>query len=108
MNTKIYLTILVVLMSVKVASTQHIIYGDKKEANYLEKESQVDNENQTSEAANKYYRVDEAIPNTFTTGNNTKIVCHLLPGSDTNVLCSTIKPENGWGTMVSNDHNEYA
>lgn len=104
MKTKIYLTIFTLLMNVQFAFAQTIIYGDQTEVQIMQQECDGTCESNTSENV-VFYKVDEITPNAFITGNNTKVVCKLVPiGSETKVVCSTEKPENGWGTMISDEH----
>lgn len=87
---------------------QQIIYGDYEQINATLKTSA--NNSEKSSEANRlaYYSFDQTIPNTFTSDNNTLVVCRLVQyGADTNVVCSTDKPKKGWGTMVSGDENDF-
>jgi photosystem II stability/assembly factor-like uncharacterized protein len=105
MKTKIYLTMFTILMSVQIAIAQRITYGDQNENKVAEQKCE-DGCDQTSEnSASLFYKVDEVVPNVFTTGNNTLIVCRLIPGSETDVVCTTSRPEKGWGTMVSQEND---
>lgn len=106
MKTIITLLLTLLIMNSENILAQKIIYGDQNEntntlINSIDK---TETENVTSTS---YYVVDEDIPNTFSTGNNTVIVCRLSPGSDTNILCSSKKPDNGWGTMVLEDNESF-
>ena len=99
MKTKFYLTLLTMLMSVQVVIAQQIIYGDQNETIIIDRESNPENH------AVSYYKVDEA-PNAFTTGNNLRIVCELSAnGTNDHIVCSTVRPVRGWGTMVPNEEN---
>jgi len=107
MKTKIYLTMFVIPMSVQIAVAQQIIYGDQNKNTAL-LTNNIENDEITRLANITYYKVDETVPNTFTPANNNLIVCHLIPGSDTNIVCSTSMPEKGWGTMVTQDNGKYS
>ena len=104
MTAKILLTALIIIMSLNCAIAQTIIYGDQNEVQTTNQEYEGTCETNTSEKA-VFYKVDGITPIAFTTGNNTKVVCRLIPGdSDTKVVCSTEKPDKGWGSMVSNEN----
>ena len=103
MKIKQLFTVFAMLMIAQIAIAQQFIYGDQNKNNA----SLISNNEIMHPATKTYYVVDEAFPNTFTTGNNTLIVCQLVPGSDTNIICSTSKPENGWGTMVNQENDKF-
>ena len=103
MKTKIYLTVFTILMSVQIAIAQQIIYGDQNENNVPGQKCE-DGCDLSSKENAIFYKVAEVVPNAFTTGNNTLIVCRLIPGSETDIVCSTSIPERGWGTMVSHEN----
>jgi len=103
MKKKQLFAVFAILLIAQITIAQQIIYGDKNKNNA----SLISNNEIMHPATKTYYVVDETVPNTFTTGNNTLIICQLVPGSDTNILCSTSMPENGWGTMVSQENEKY-
>ena len=105
MKTKIYLTVFTILMSVQIVIAQQIIYGDQNENKVPEQECEEGCDELSKNNAFLFYRVDEVVPNAFTTQNNTLIVCRLVPGSETDIVCTTSKPEKGWGTMVSEEND---
>ena len=106
MKTKIYLTMFAILMSVEIVVAQQIIYGDHNQTSLTENICEDGCDLASSENASLYYNVDEVTPNAFTTGNNILVVCRLMPnGSESNVVCSTNSPENGWGTMVASEND---
>lgn len=105
MKTKIYLTMFVILMSVEIVVAQQIIYGDQNESKVPEQKYEDVGDPSSKNNTSSFYMVDEVVPNVFTTWNNTLIVCRLLPGSETDIVCTTSRPEKGWGTMVLQEND---
>ncbi len=94
-----------ILMSVQIAIAQQIIYGDQNENKVPEQKCEEGYDQSSNYDVSLFYMVDEVIPNAFTTINNTLIVCRLLPGSETDIVCTTSRPEKGWGTMVAQEND---
>ena len=100
MKAKVILTVFIILMNVNYAMSQQIIYSDQTNVEEIKKDC-----GDACEVPTVYYKVDEVIPNSFTTANQTLVICRLVPdGKDAKVVCSTEKPSTGWGSMVVNDN----
>jgi photosystem II stability/assembly factor-like uncharacterized protein len=107
MKTKIYLTMLSILMSIQIVIAQQVSYGDQIQSNVSGNKIVDSSDLLPTENTTIHFTADEVALNNFRTKNNTLIACSFIPGSDNNIICSTNTPVNGWGMMVAQDNGKY-
>lgn len=104
MKTKIALTLLILLLSACFIFGQQIIYGTPNQA----EESPCKSDSICETCTISPYKFNDAVPNTFITGNKTLVVCRLRSNDcETHVVCSALAPDPGWGSMIPDENDTY-